>query len=99
MRTYEELVKEAIEAAKEKAAAETKVTKFEVGKTYYTRSACDHNCIFKITVLKRTEKTVVVMRDGKESRCKISVMDNEETIKPWGVYSMCPIIRAGRVAA
>ena len=39
---------------------------FEVGKTYFTTSACDSNCIFKVEIVKRTAKTVTFRRDGKE---------------------------------
>lgn len=100
MKTYEELVKEAIQKAHEeaaKAAAETK--RFEVGETYQTRSICNHDCIFSVKVIKRTEKTVVVLVDGKETRCKVHNFDDGEAIYPYGKYSMCPIIRAGRKAA
>ena len=48
MRTYAELVKEAIRAAYEKSENEYK--KFEVGRTYATRSVCNSECIFKITI-------------------------------------------------
>lgn len=30
--------------------------KFEIGKEYFDTSACDHNCIFTIRIVKRTEK-------------------------------------------
>lgn len=99
--TYSELVKGAIRKAHEEAEAnKTQVAQFEVGKTYYTRSICNHDCIFSIKVLKRTAKTVVVLKDGKEKRCKIGLSYNgkEETITPWGVYSMCPVIGALNVA-
>lgn len=99
--TYSELVKEAIRKAHEEAEAnKTQVAQFEVGKTYYTHSICNHDCIFSIKVLKRTAKTVVVLKDGKEKRCKIGLSYNgkEETITPWGVYSMCPVIGALDVA-
>lgn len=32
--------------------------KFEIGKTYTTRSVCDHDCVFTIEVIKRTDKTI-----------------------------------------
>ncbi|HFH0185098.1 TPA: hypothetical protein ACGI7I_003430 [Clostridioides difficile] len=32
--------------------------KFEIGKTYATRSVCDHDCMFTIEVIKRTDKTI-----------------------------------------
>ena len=100
--TYNELVKEAIKRAyKEAEATKNQIAQFEVGKTYYTRSICNHDCVFSVKVLKRTEKTVVVLKDGKEKRCKISLSWNgkEETITPWGVYSMCPVIGASDIAA
>lgn len=52
-------------------------------------------------VIKRTAKTVVVLKDGEEKRCKIGLSWNgkEETITPWGVYSMCPVIGASDIAA
>ena len=107
MRTYEELVKEAIQKAHEeaaaKAAAKVEETKrFEVGKTYATNSICDSNCWFVYTVLKRTEKTIWI-RDkfGHEKRCKIHVGGyyKDETIFPEGQYSMCPVLRAEREVA
>ena len=106
MRTYEELVKEAIQKAHEEAAAkaaaeakakEEEMKTFEVGKTYATNSICDHNCWFIYTVLKRTEKTVWI-RDkfGNEKRCKIHSGGyyKNETIYPQGHYSMCPVLGA-----
>ena len=56
--TYSELVKEAIRKAHEEAkaaaeAAKNQVAQFEVGKTYYTRSICNHDCIFSVKVIKR----------------------------------------------
>lgn len=104
MRTYEELVKEAIKAAHEKAEAEKKAAKqaadeyirFEVGATYATRSICDSECIFKITIIKRTEKTVTIDKgNGKVQRCKVHTdLRDAETIYPYGIYSMCPVIDA-----
>ena len=108
MKTYEELVKEAIKAAYEKAEEEKKAAeqaaeketkqfaKFEVGATYATRSICNSECIFKITIVKRTEKTVTIDKgNGKTQRCKIhNEARDAEYIFPYGVYSMCPVIDA-----
>ena len=99
MANYSELVKAAIRKAHEDAAAAAQAAKdeikaFEVGKTYQTISICDHNCIFSIEIVKRTAKTVIVKKNGKEQRNRITVIDGRETIYPWGVYSMCPVIRA-----
>ena len=86
--TYSELVKEAIRKAHEEAKAAAEATKnqvaqFEVGKTYYTRSICNHDCIFSVKVIKRTAKTVVVLKDGEEKRCKIV------DIQPTGYDQRC----------
>lgn len=49
--------------------------KFIEGKEYTTRSVCDHNCIFKMKVISRTEKTMKVLVDGEEKRTKIHVVE------------------------
>lgn len=67
------------------------MSKFEAGKTYTTRSIGDHNCIIKVTVASRTAKTIKTL-DGKTFR--ISEYENVECIKPWGSYSMAPILSA-----
>jgi hypothetical protein len=71
------------------------VQQFETGKTYSTRSICDHNCIFKVTVLSRTAKTITTDRGLH----RITISENAETVKPWGSYSMCPVISATDTAA
>lgn len=65
--------------------------KFNVNQTYSTRSVCDHNCIFSITVASRTAKTIKTTA-GKTFR--IAEYDGNEQVKPMGSYSMCPIIGA-----
>ncbi len=69
--------------------------KFEIGKTYQTRSACDHDCIFSIEVTARTEKTVTVKIHNRVKRCKITLRDGVETCAALGTYSMSPTFRAG----
>jgi hypothetical protein len=64
---------------------------FEVTKTYSTRSIGDHNCVFEITVVSRTAKTVKTS-DGKTLR--IGSFEGVEFVRPMGNYSMAPIIRA-----
>lgn len=66
---------------------------FEIGKEYFARSACDHECIFKVKIVKRTAKTVTFLRDGKEHRTKLFTDDHGEYIAPYR-YSMAPIFRA-----
>lgn len=71
---------------------------FEIGKTYSTRSICDHECVWNFTVVKRTASTITIT-DGKETKtCRIvknlSEYDGRETVRPLGNYSMCPLLRA-----
>jgi len=73
-----------------------KTKKFEIGKTYWTRSVCDHGCIFTVKVIKRTEKTVTFEEMGSVKRRKIWTYDGEESFSPEN-YSMAPVFRAGRV--
>lgn len=65
--------------------------KFNAGQTYKTRSICDHNTVISITVAKRTAKTITTT-EGKTLR--IAEYDGAEFVRPWGNYSMCPIINA-----
>ena len=73
---------------------------FEVGKTYYTRSNCNHDCIYSFKVISRTAKMVTVI-DATGERFKRKVRewqygnkDAEEIIAPYGHYSMAPVIGA-----
>lgn len=75
------------------------MTQFETAKTYWARSACDHDCIFSITVLRRTAKTIVVKKGDGEKSLRITVRDCAESVKPHGSYSMAAIISADKVAA
>jgi DNA repair protein RadC len=73
-------------------------TTFTVGTTYYTRSICDHNCIYAYTVVKRTAKFITIQEEG-ESRTKrvgVSLFNGIETAMPEGRYSMAPSINAQR---
>lgn len=67
------------------------IIKFEIGKTYSTRSICDHNCIISVTIAKRTAKTITTT-EGKIFRP--GVYNNAECIQPWGRASMSPSIDA-----
>lgn len=70
------------------------VKTFEAGKTYTTRSVCDHNCVISVTIQKRTAKTVTAEVRGEIKSFRVAVYDGAEFIKPWGSYSMAPIVRA-----
>jgi hypothetical protein len=67
------------------------MTTFQAGKTYTTRSACDHDCVIRVTVASRTAKTIKT-EAGKTLR--IGVYQGVEFVKPWGSYSMAPIVNA-----
>lgn len=64
---------------------------FEVGKSYSTCSPCDHNCIITIRIAARSAHFITTSA-GK--RLKVSQYDGAETAKPWGSYSMCPVVSA-----
>ena len=72
------------------------MTKFETGKTYYTRSVADYDTIVRVTVAKRTDKTIVT---AAGDRLRINVWNDVEQVKPWGSYSMAPIVGADRLLA
>jgi hypothetical protein len=73
---------------------------FQVGKTYQTRSPCDYDCIIEATCIRRTDKSVTMqLRDKTRTfRPRSFNVDNgrAEYIRPWGNYSMCPIMSADR---
>lgn len=73
--------------------------RFQVGKTYFTRSLCDHECIFSFEIVSRTEKTVTIKWYGDYvTRRKIRIgSDGVERIDPHGRYSMSPILSADDV--
>lgn len=73
--------------------------KFEIGKTYSTRSACDWETIYSFTVKSRTAKRITIEdRHGRVRTVGVQNYDGNETAKPLGTYSMCPVIRAERAS-
>ena len=72
------------------------MTQFKVGRTYYTRSICDYDCIFRHEILARTGKTVTIHYNGRDVKRGITVYDGIEQFKPYGTYSMCAIISADK---
>ena len=76
----------------------TTITAFEIGGTYTARSACNSDCIWEWTVIKRTAKFITIEDDhGKISRVGVRVSDGSETADPMGRYSLSPVIRADRM--
>lgn len=70
------------------------MTTFQIGKTYSTRSVCDHSCIISLTVLARTAKTIKAEVRDQVKTLRIAEHNGQETVKPWGSYSMAPVIAA-----
>jgi hypothetical protein len=69
--------------------------RFQPGITYYCRSICDHNCIYTVKVLSRTEKTIKALVDGTKAKTlRIAIYRDVEQVKPHGTYSMCAIVGA-----
>ena len=78
--------------------------KFEVGKTYYTTLACNSDCIVRATCIKRTASTVTMVTRWYGTQTYRIMRDSErffnaEAIRPYGHYSMAPIIDANNEAA
>ncbi len=73
---------------------EENIKKFETNQHYSTSSVCDHNCIFKFKIVKRTTKTVWIDGMYGIKARRVYLWDNAETIKPFGTYSMAPILTA-----
>lgn len=80
------------------------IKRFEIGKTYATRSICDSNCVITGKVLKRTAATVTMDVKGygvKTLRISKGLSEylGAEAVKPWGTYSMSPTLDATDIAA
>ena len=69
--------------------------KFKTGCCYSTRSVGDYDCVIQLTVASRT-KCFIKTTDGK--RLRVNVWNDVETVKPWGSYSMAPVVGADRLA-
>ena len=65
----------------------------ESNTTLTTRSICDYDCIFSLTVLNRKGSFATIRFQGNEKRVKVKNDGDCEYVKP-GNYSMAPIFRA-----
>jgi len=72
---------------------------FQAGRTYFTRSICDSEHIITVQVLSRTAKTIKAKTARGVQTFRISEYAGVEQVKPWGAYSMAPIVGADRVQA
>ena len=70
---------------------------FQIGATYFDRSACDYDCVFTFTILARTAKTVTFEHHGETKRRGLNVYNGVEQFKPFGTYSMCTIVSADKL--
>jgi len=69
--------------------------KFQEGKSYYGRFICNYDNIIRVTVARRTAKSVITT-EGKTLRIKTMYDGRTEYINPLGNYSMAPMICADR---
>jgi len=67
---------------------------FETGQTYSTRLVTNYDTVVSITVLSRTAKTIKASTSEGIKTFRVSVHDGAEQVKPWGSYSMAPIVSA-----
>lgn len=70
---------------------------FEVGSTYWTRSVCDHDCVWQFEVLARTAKTITVKPAGSSKVQKFRISNkiiDSEVVYPFGHFSMAPVLRS-----
>lgn len=72
----------------------TTIAKFEVGATYSCTSICDSECVFRFTVVKRTEKTLWLDYHGKTRARRVRMHGNTEACDPQGRFSMSPVLFA-----
>jgi len=77
------------------------MTKFQQGKTYFFGSVCDADFRQEVKITKRTEKSIWFRCPMKKRiiRKSIYIYDGMERAKPFGSYSMAPIMSASKVAA
>jgi hypothetical protein len=74
------------------------IIQFETGKTYRTLSPGDHDCVLDYKIISRTAKTLKSFdkMDNQVKTYRISIWENVEQFKPWGSFSMCPMMTADK---
>ncbi len=70
--------------------------RFETGKEYYARSACQHDCIWTFKIISRTEKRMKIEDEhGAVKTIGITAeAPRQEIAFPLGKYSLCPVLTA-----
>lgn len=87
----------AFEALSAPVKADSGSASFVVGKSYSTRSAGNHECVFSWTITARKGQMLTLKdADGAVSRRKVLSNEEGELCFPMGKFSMCPVIRACR---
>ena len=74
------------------------IIQFETGKTYRTRSPGDYDCVLDYKIISRTAKTLKSFdkMDNQVKTYRISIWEGVEQFKPWGSFSMCPMMSADK---
>ena len=75
------------------------IKKFEVGRQYSMRSACDHDCVWTYQVVARTRCTITIVEVGCSTLRQVCRVWNSEWLgaeccNPLGRYSMSPVLSA-----
>lgn len=70
---------------------------FAPGSSYWCRSIGDADCIIVLRVLARTAKTITAETARGVKTFRVSSYNGVEQVKPWGSYSMAPILGADRL--
>lgn len=94
--TFARIAGEVWEAMQTAEEAAPEPVRFEAGVSYFCRSACDSNCIWHFTIIRRTASSVWVDVDGKQCRRGVRVWSGVEKFEPFGRYSMSPVVSADR---
>ena len=71
---------------------------FQAGQSYRIRFVGDADATTTAKVVTRTAKTVRVIIEGQQKTLRVAVRDGVETVKPFGSYSMAPVMSAARPA-
>lgn len=77
--------------------------KFEIGRTYKCKSACNRECVWVYSVIDRTACTITIKDDcDKIIKCRINKGMSEycgsESVYPLGRHSMAPVLSADKIA-
>jgi hypothetical protein len=70
------------------------VIQFQIGSTYQVRSLSDYDCVWDFVILGRTARTVTIIVNHEAVKRGIKVRNGVESFKPFGTYSMNPVVYA-----